>query len=113
VHQGAQLLAQRLIVTACRRCFLFGCSQPSNNSSHHYYRTPTVYHPTPETASEIMQEPCTKPDSKNPAAKSDDAGKSCKEPRTPDAVGVRGRCCLLGADSFVLHFHSELLEFGS
>jgi hypothetical protein len=60
-----------------------------------------------------MQGPCTNPDSKNPAARSDDAGKSCKEPRNPDAVGVRGRCCVSGADSFVLHFHSELLEFGS
>src|SRR5450755_1365780 len=39
----------------------------------------------PKTASEIMQEPCTKPDSKNLAAKSDDVGKSCKEPRNPDA----------------------------
>jgi hypothetical protein len=34
------------------------------NSLHHYYRTPTAYHPATETASKIMQEPCTKPDSK-------------------------------------------------
>jgi len=60
-----------------------------------------------------MQEPGTKPDSENPAAKSDDAGESCRNPETPTRRGVWGRCCLLGADSFVLHFHSELLEFGS
>src|SRR5450755_2270652 len=78
MRSGTATLNRRATGFAAGAFFLLLAATP--NSSYHYYRTPTVYHPATETASEIMQEPGTKPDSGNPALRPDGRKKPCRNP---------------------------------
>src|SRR5450755_804205 len=71
-RSGTATLNRRATGFAAGAFFLLLAATPMN-SLRRYYRTPTVYYPAPETASEIMQEPDTKPDSEARNVQ----GKSC------------------------------------
>jgi hypothetical protein len=110
MRSGTATLNRRATGFAAGAFFLLLAATP--NSSRHYYRTPTVYHPAPETASKIMQEPDTKPDSKARCAESragslaakarrpgrkkerDDAGEVVQNPAAERDGRTAGRLCM-------------------